>query len=683
MCIVSRGWVCRFSTVLFLAIFAACGDDDGTTEPDASVRDADVSDSAGADADDLAVDAANDEGLADERLTDDRIVDGDTMNDANADSASDAGTDAAVDSGVVPPTRMTWDGTLPDGVCTPDGFCVATPLPTALGMMDAWGAAEDDVWVVGQAGAILHYDGTKFVGVIGRGSDMERVHGCASDDVWALQGARNSTTGNPDGLLMEAMVLRWNGERWSVVEGAPSDVRDLHCLGTDDVWALTSTGIQRFDGTTWSTVDTGFSTVPNTLASDGATIWATGRTTGGDTLTVEARGVDIDVRIQASGPVLREIAFGFGALWGVGEAGVFEYVDGAWQSRLATVTGLESIGVSSLGMLADGTDFAAWSNGVDGWSRASRLECEGADRLRVRGVGERYWYAFRTLEQFNAAEQCAIQVRENNLERMPARPYDTRSLTRLIGADEFLVVGDRGVEVLDARSGEQSALAAFPDAVPSLGFVGLSDARDVWAAADGSQSQRFDGTEWTAYRTVTPQLTSVAEAAGVAWGVGQDRTLSRWTEGEGWMEVEYPEPVFVVSMLGADLWLTAETHYAVLVDDEWQRLPQRHEGERVVLVGSAGANRAWARTASALLRSTITTWETVLEQTELPESCLETTVLGADGDEVWCGGARWNGVDEWVQLRTGLGLQYERTEVRYGQVWAYEVEGRHAVRRDL
>ena len=52
-----------------------------------------------------------------------------------------------------------------------------------------WGSARDDVFIVGQNGAALHYDGTAWKRVVtGTHATLLTVTGRSSSDVWAVGG---------------------------------------------------------------------------------------------------------------------------------------------------------------------------------------------------------------------------------------------------------------------------------------------------------------------------------------------------------------------------------------------------------------------------------------------------------------------------------------------------------------
>jgi hypothetical protein len=105
------------------------------------------------------------------------------------------------------------------------------------------GASPDDVWAVGDASVMLHFDGqawTPFPSVASY--DLRAVWASASNDVWAA---------GADGAL-----LHYDGERWTG-HSAGYDVpffEGLWGAAADDVWAVGWKTILHYDGESWSTV---------------------------------------------------------------------------------------------------------------------------------------------------------------------------------------------------------------------------------------------------------------------------------------------------------------------------------------------------------------------------------------------------------------------------------------------
>lgn len=256
---------------------------------------------------------------------------------AAADASTDAGTDAAIDvghvpgdvgtidvgdaavpgvdagdSGCVPPYDVTWDHRLPtEGVCSGSGWCWEIPaLP--IGSRGGGGgyttvtAAGGVAWIGGgePAGALLRYDGVHLRGIVGEIHPLD-VAASAADEVWVLEASNHvwhydGTTFTSPSLpttfpLTEvgvasptqawlvgesAAVLRWNGATWSVVDTGldPAyDVTALYVVGTDDVWIGSTDGnLRHYDGSSWTT-RAAPDTTPNTIWASGTDLFVDGR----------------------------------------------------------------------------------------------------------------------------------------------------------------------------------------------------------------------------------------------------------------------------------------------------------------------------------------------------------------------------------------------------------------------
>ena len=153
---------------------------------------------------------------------------------------------------------------------------------TAL-LFDVWGTSPSDVFAVGDT--ILHYDGSTWSRMEIATVAIERVKlsgvwGTSSSDVFAVGSIRN------DDWSLEGAVLHYDGTTWSRMEIATVVLDHLSRLSgvwgtsSSDVFAI-GKGISRYsitrtilhyDGTTWSTMDSGvtslLSDVWGTSASD-------------------------------------------------------------------------------------------------------------------------------------------------------------------------------------------------------------------------------------------------------------------------------------------------------------------------------------------------------------------------------------------------------------------------------
>lgn len=117
-----------------------------------------------------------------------------------------------------------------------DTFALDTTPHGALHAL--WGSADDDIWAVGEAGLVLHFDGRRWARVeTPTLRTLRAVHGCAPDDVW---------------IVGSDVVLHYDGGAWQRVSTPglyPGALRSVFCAATGEVWAAEHyTVIRLLDG---------------------------------------------------------------------------------------------------------------------------------------------------------------------------------------------------------------------------------------------------------------------------------------------------------------------------------------------------------------------------------------------------------------------------------------------------
>jgi hypothetical protein len=125
-------------------------------------------------------------------------------------------------------------------------------------LVDVWGTAPDDVWIVGNAGTALHFDGAVLAKVAtGTTANLLAVFTGARGDVW--MGGQASTLLHVQGGAVTPVAL-------GQTSGSALAILDIHGLSASDVWLSgagdSSTGFfqppgftAHFDGTSWSPVE--------------------------------------------------------------------------------------------------------------------------------------------------------------------------------------------------------------------------------------------------------------------------------------------------------------------------------------------------------------------------------------------------------------------------------------------
>lgn len=136
----------------------------------------------------------------------------------------------------------------PKPTIEPQGPVVQPTLPRETSLSAIWGSGPDDVWAVGPAGAIMHFDGSE-LHMVESGVDVTllAVHGTGPDDVWFV-GEQGTT-------------LHWDGTKVHLISQTfDRTFLGVWANGADDVWLvgfepLENVGIVRhWDGTEWAQI---------------------------------------------------------------------------------------------------------------------------------------------------------------------------------------------------------------------------------------------------------------------------------------------------------------------------------------------------------------------------------------------------------------------------------------------
>ncbi|MDD8046020.1 MAG: hypothetical protein PHF14_06130 [Verrucomicrobiota bacterium] len=136
----------------------------------------------------------------------------------------------------------------------PDGWRYEATFPTGANINAVWAAAPNDVFVGGDGGVILRWDGTTWHTMNTPSQyDINAIHGTGPNDVWAVGGySLHQDTAK------RCLILHYDGNQWS--ETTPPDYMGwtyplvaVHAVSANDVWALPHTGPTpvHWNGTDW------------------------------------------------------------------------------------------------------------------------------------------------------------------------------------------------------------------------------------------------------------------------------------------------------------------------------------------------------------------------------------------------------------------------------------------------
>lgn len=144
--------------------------------------------------------------------------------------------------------RMHWNGACWSQYQDPDG-----PWKIIPSLMDIWGTGPDDIWSVGltPGASILHYQaGTWRIDPAStQYQQLQGMHGLAKDDIWAVG--------------MKGVVLHYDGMQWSAVSaGTTQDLYTVWAAGKNDVWIGGAKTLRHWDGTAWSDATIRYNDMP-------------------------------------------------------------------------------------------------------------------------------------------------------------------------------------------------------------------------------------------------------------------------------------------------------------------------------------------------------------------------------------------------------------------------------------
>jgi hypothetical protein len=452
------------------------------------------------------------------------------------------------------------DASVPVDACNKAGFCWSYPMPTGEDLNAVWALAADDVWVVGNSGVALHWDGNKFRQVeTETDDDLVSIWASRAGDVWFL--GRYGT------------LLRWQGQRLERIWGSDR-IRDQQ--REEDRGGNGSETIDRLLG------------LP--LARHPATrLSFDGEDLGGENLGpsfFHLWGAP-NGELWAAGQV--EITHG------VGKTLVRHFDGRAWYTETSIAPGLGLYAISSVWGKSS-KDVWAWSlpdvvmhwNGAN-WSRADQVPLLTEFRaihLRNFSLGiAAMWqeegrgsWIIRNREQDDIVEPINGRTLAPTLDAERSRLVLAKdSASDIAGGskDDVWVVGKRGLLMHfngriwhghPKRDTSQEKL---------LRDVWAVAPNDVWAVGEDGLVLRWNGREWKIMQHPhSRSLYSVWGSAGDSvWVVGEDG-MTHW-DGATWSHVDLGPDPFPIGVRGIDseLWVIGRRG-AVLhrKDDTWERL---------------------------------------------------------------------------------------------------------------
>jgi hypothetical protein len=226
------------------------------------------------------------------------------------------------------------------------------PLTTA-NLRTIWGSGPSDVWVAGDKGTILHYNGQAWsISPSGTQENLTSLYGTAPNNIW-VSGEKGA-------------ILLWDGAAWKEVSnGVDTVLVNMWASGPTDVWAVgvdmtgESAYIRRWNGTKWEGQDIpGSSSLWGVTGTGPEDVWLVGNNQGGEGVVLHGNGKHFDA-IGYKGPPARAVWCAAPKdVWVAPGQGSIQHWDGATWKETASQGSWFRLGGS-------GAD-DVWAAGLDG-----------------------------------------------------------------------------------------------------------------------------------------------------------------------------------------------------------------------------------------------------------------------------------------------------------------------------
>ena len=511
----------------------------------------------------------------------------------------------------------------------------STPTPQGNDLYSVSGSSAADVWAVGEAGAIVHWDGQSWRQVpSGVQDDLKGVWSAGASDAWAV------------GSKMT--IRHWDGTSWSPAVGVPAPPTGFNPnmgywtavwgSGLNDVWIVgdyyvgnASGAMIHWDGSRWTpfTMPEAFGAVWGAGPDD---VWALGEQNGlfhwdGQSWTMVSAGVDSGI-----------------AIWGASSSDIWSANGGLshWDGVAVTATVLSKESVEGL-----------WGSSADDVWAVGDLD-----------VGDPFTDPW---------DDEGLILHWNGLawEQMPSTGAGFLFGVWGSRSDDVWAVGQSGAIVhWDGRTW------SAPEGPPHMVLYSVwgSGPGDVWAFGDdelGLAALHWNGQTWAKAEILDWTALGVSGAADepepvayAVWGSGRDdiwlatdwlnglpvpATLFVHWDGHSWsldssLDVQVAASTRISAMWGNgpnDVWavgysLVHQTGVAVHWDGtRWSAvtsLSSTDLAQTFCSVWSSGPNDVWIGAAAAVLHWDGTSWS---QSISVPVGAPGYVVGGSGPSDVW------------------------------------------------
>lgn len=488
------------------------------------------------------------------------------------------------------------------------------PSPTRQTLRGVWASSASDAWAVGRGGVILHWDGTAWTPVAsGTTESLGLVWGSGKNDVWAVA----TLSQNPDRFTRTQTFLHWDGTRWTrtlvtAPEPANTTLTRMAGCSASEIYAVGTHGqgvMFKYDGTRWTSAPRGIS------SSSYAGVWCSGPGKA-PFLTANQCPMGLcSTTVSGEGASWGRMGYSTGPITGSGPSDVWTFASNV------------SSGPIPYTLHWDGTRWEELSASV----RAPRFIDKPGSHFTWNGTSADIQHRDRVMDPWVSSVSGP-----------------TAGLSAVWGtaADRLWAVGEKGT-ILSRSSGSPVWTAMTSPTTSTLTAIWGSGPTQMWAVGGEGTLLSGNGTRWVALSSgTTASLNAIAGSGPLdAWAAGSSRLL-RW-DGAGWSTFSTTIGGLALAVLGpADAWLVSGTVVRRFDGTTWNTAAVG-VSDYFTGVWASGPSDVWLVGSKDFVRYDGTSYKTVPSGAD----SLAGPIWGSGPGDVWARGVkdglpvnlRWNG----------------------------------------
>ena len=218
---------------------------------------------------------------------------------------------------------------------------------TVRNLLDLSIVAANDVWAVGNAGTIIHYDGNSWTAFQDTGGNRVRtINMVSANDGWAAGDA--------------GKIFRFNGTNWTEFQDTGGDTwYRLRMIDANNGWLVGNSGkIYRYDGTSWAQfVDTGNTNWYGLFVMDAGNAWVVGQSG----TIYRYNGASWSEQMDLGNMNMNDVYMLSPTNgWAVGDGGTIARYNGVW----STVSSPTTQDLNGVAFISSSNGWAVGDNGV-------------------------------------------------------------------------------------------------------------------------------------------------------------------------------------------------------------------------------------------------------------------------------------------------------------------------------